>query len=123
MLRDRLLEALPNADELVAEGGFDMGPGRSKASELAGWLAEHTAGGRTGVDVVGHWGSGRGDVVALSLTAADGTAAYLDVTQLLPADEQALAGWLADPARPKAMHDAKGPLLAVYGPAPGTWPA
>ena len=106
VLRDRLLEALPNSDELVAEGGFDMAGAQLEAGELAGWLAEHAAGGRTGVDVVGHWGSGQGDVVALSLAAADGTAAYLDVTELLPADEQALAGWLADPARPKAMHDA-----------------
>jgi DNA polymerase-1 len=114
VLRDRLLEALPNSDELVAEGGFDMAGAQLEAGELAGWLAEHASGGRTGVDVVGHWGSGRGDVLALSLTAADGTAAYLDVTGLLPADEQALAGWLADPARPKAMHDAKGPLLAIW---------
>ena len=29
-------------------------------------------------------------------------------------DEQALAHWLADPAYPKALHSAKGPMLAVW---------
>jgi DNA polymerase-1 len=114
VLRDRLLEALPNSDEMVAEGGFDMVGERLEAEQLAGWLAEHTGAGRTGADVIGHWGSGTGDVRAVSLAAADGAAAYVDVTELLPADEQVLARWLADPARPKAMHDAKGPLLALW---------
>ena len=31
-----------------------------------------------------------------------------------PDDENALVGWLADPERHKAMHDAKGPLLALW---------
>ncbi len=114
VLRDRLLEALPNSDEMVAEGGFDMVGERLEADRLAGWLAEHTGTGRTGVDVIGHWASGTGDVRAVSLAAADGAAAYVDVTELLPADEQVLARWLSDPDRPKAMHDAKGPLLALW---------
>jgi len=114
VLRDRLLEALPNSDEMVAEGGFTMVGERLASGQLPGWLAEHTGEGRTGLDVIGHWGSGTGDVRALSLAAADGAAAYLDVTELLPADEQVLSAWLADPDRPKAMHDAKGPLLAVW---------
>jgi DNA polymerase I len=114
VLRDRLLEALPNSDEMVAEGGFEMVGEVLAAGQLATWLAEHTGDGRTGVDVIGHWGSGSGDVRALSLAAADGAAAYVDVTELLPDDEQVLASWLADEARPKAMHDAKGPLLAVW---------
>ena len=29
-------------------------------------------------------------------------------------DENALADWIADPERHKAMHDAKGPLLAIW---------
>ena len=32
---------------------------------------------------------------------------------LSPADDAALAAWLADPAAPKAAHDIKGPLLAL----------
>jgi DNA polymerase-1 len=39
--------------------------------------------------------------------------AYLDPTQLTEADEQALASWLTDPDQPKAVHDAKGPILAL----------
>ncbi len=114
VLRDRLLEALPNEDEIVPEGGFDLEAARLEPGELVGWLAEHAAGDRTGVDIIGHWGSGTGDVTALSLAAADGAAAYVVVTELGPADENALAKWLADPERHKAMHDAKGPLLALW---------
>jgi DNA polymerase I len=114
VLRDRLLEALPNEDEIVPEGGFDLEAARLEPGELVGWLAEHAAGERTGVDIIGHWGSGRGDITALSLAAADGAAAYVVVTELGPADENALADWLVDPERHKAMHDAKGPLLALW---------
>ena len=65
VLRDRLLEALPNEAEIVPEGGFDLvaatlwSPGSSAA-----WLDEHAVGERTGVDVIGHWGSGTGDISA-----------------------------------------------------------
>ena len=59
VLRDRLLEALPNEDEVVPEGGFDVDAARLEPGELGGWLAEHAAGDRTGVDIIGHWGRGR----------------------------------------------------------------
>jgi len=114
VLRDRLLEALPNEDEVLPEGGFELSGEVLAQDALAAWLAEHAAGARTGLDVIGHWGSGSGDISALALAAADGAAAYVDVSQLTPADDQALAGWLADPAKSKAMHDAKGALLAVW---------
>ena len=114
VLRDRLLEALPNETEIVPEGGFDLSAVALEPGELGAWLDEHAVGARTGVDVIGHWGSGRGDITALALTAADGAAAYVVVPELEPADEKALAAWLADPDRHKAMHDAKGPLLAIW---------
>ena len=114
VLRDRLLEALPNQDEIVPEGGFDLEGALLEPGELGSWLAEHAAGDRTGVDIIGHWGSGTGDVTALSLAAADGAAAYVVVSDLGSADENALADWLADLERHKAMHDAKGPLLALW---------
>src|SRR4029453_5598567 len=72
VLRDRLLEALPNEEEIVPEGGFDLDAARLEPGELGSWLAEHAAGERTGVDIIGHWGSGTGDVTALSLAAPDG---------------------------------------------------
>ena len=114
VLRDRLLEALPNEAEIVPEGGFDLSAVALEPGELGAWLDEHAVGERTGVDVIGHWGSGRGDVTALALTAADGAAAYVVVPELEPGDEKALVGWFADPERHKAMHDAKGPLLALW---------
>jgi DNA polymerase-1 len=113
VLRDRLLEALPN-EEIVPEGGFELSGVLLQPGELSAWLDEHAAGDRTGLDVIGHWGSGGGDIRAIALAAADGAAAYVDVTELLPADENALGAWLADPGKRKAMHDAKGPLLAIW---------
>ncbi|HEY5785813.1 MAG TPA: DNA polymerase I [Microlunatus sp.] len=113
VLRDRLLEALPN-EEIVPEGGFELSGVILESGELSAWLEEHAVGDRTGLDVIGHWGSGTGDIATLALAAGDGAAAYVDVTELLPADENALAAWLADPTKRKAMHDAKGPLLAVW---------
>ncbi len=114
VLRDRLLEALPNEEEIVPEGGFELTGEVLAQDALSAWLVEHAAGERTGVDVVGHWGSGTGDIAALALAAADGAAAHVDVSQLTPADDQALSRWLADPTHRKAMHDAKGALLAVW---------
>ena len=113
VLRDRLLESLPN-EPLVPEGGFELSGEILEPGRLADWLVEHAIGERTGVDVIGHWGAGTGDVRALALAAGDGAAAYVDATELSPEDETALAHWLSDPDRHKAMHDAKGPLLAIW---------
>jgi DNA polymerase-1 len=113
VLRDRLLETLP-AEDTSPEGGFDVTGTVLRPGELQTWLSGHATGARTGIDAVGHWGSGSGDISALALAAGDGEAAYLDTAELLPADENALAAWLADPAYSKAMHDAKGPLLALW---------
>lgn len=123
VLRDRLLEALPT-EVLEPEGGFELTGSVLEPGEVRGWLAEHTvvavetevggASNRVGVDVVGHWGSGTGDLRAFAIAAADGAAAYIDVTEVSPTDDEALAAWLADAAHFKAMHDAKGPLLALW---------
>ncbi|HEX8488354.1 MAG TPA: 5'-3' exonuclease H3TH domain-containing protein, partial [Propionibacteriaceae bacterium] len=113
VLRDRLLETLP-AEDTTPEGGFEVTGTVLQSGELEPWLLEHATGARTGIDAIGQWGSGTGDVTALALAAGDGEAAYLDTAELLPADENALAGWLANPAYKKAMHDAKGPLLALW---------
>ena len=44
---------------------------------------------------------------------SDGQAAWIDVADIGPDDDAAVAAWLADPARPKALHDANGPSLAL----------
>jgi DNA polymerase-1 len=113
VLRDRLLETLP-AEDLSPEGGFSVTGAILQPGHLRSWLEQHAAGRRTGVDAIGHWGSGSGDLLALALAAGDEAAAYLTTSDLLPDDEDALATWLADPSHAKAMHDAKGPLLAVW---------
>jgi DNA polymerase-1 len=123
VLRDRLYSTLPNgiggvtavADPGDAAGGaFDVEITLPGAEEVAGWLAEHAAGeGRTGVAVSGTWGRGTGNLTGLALATPGGAGAYLDPDTLTEDDERALAGWLADPGRPKAMHDAKGPIHAL----------
>jgi DNA polymerase-1 len=120
VLRDRLFATLATP-EPEADGGFELAAERLAGADVARWLGQH-ADKTVGVHVVGSWRAGRGDAQALAVAAAEpvegsaetaGAAAFID---LVTADEQALqavADWLADPARPKVMHDAKGPLTAL----------
>ncbi|MCF2530443.1 DNA polymerase I [Yinghuangia soli] len=118
--RDRLWAVDPGAAAATdeqdgpADPGFTLETTVLGTGELAAWLADHAAGsGRTGLAVDGTWGRGTGTVAGLAFAAADGTAAYVDATALDEADDAALAAWLADPERPKAVHDCKGPMLAL----------
>ncbi|MDP9318059.1 MAG: DNA polymerase I [Actinomycetota bacterium] len=113
VLRDRLFATL-SADEPQIDAAPEVEGVRLSSGEVAAWLADHAAGSeRTGVHVVGQWASGTGQVDAVALAGADGVAAWVDATEISPDDETVLATWLADAARPKALHDAKGPLLAL----------
>lgn len=112
VLRDRLLETLPQ-HEVPMDEGFALAAERLTEGELGDWLATHGAG-LTGIDVTGHWAAGAGDVEALTLASVDGSAVWVDVTEVTPADEQALAAWLADPKAAKVLHSAKGPMLALW---------
>jgi DNA polymerase-1 len=114
VLRDRLFETLPQTDDVGSEGGFEVAGQVLAPGRVDSWLSEHGGGALTGLDAIGRWGSGAGDVMALSLAAADGAAAWIDTAELSPDDDAALARWLADPDRPKALHDAKGPMLALW---------
>ena len=113
VLRDRLMETLP-AELAGPSGGFDVVGDVLEPGALADWLAEHGRGELTGLDVTGQWRAGSGDLTGLALATADGAACWLDVTELIPADENALAAWLGDETAAKAVHDAKGPLLAIW---------
>ncbi len=113
VLRDRLLETLP-AEDAESQGGFDVTGETLATGGVRAWLDAHARSGVVGIDVTGRWRAGAGDITGLALAAADGTAAWLDVTGLSPDDDKALADWLADESAPKAMHDAKGPLLAIW---------
>src|SRR6478735_6749648 len=113
VLRERLFQTL-DAVTAEAESGFDVDGDVLSSAEVPAWLDEHVkAGERTGVNVVGQWARGTGDIRALAVATAAGRAAYLDVTSLDEQAEQAVADWLADPSRPKALHDAKGPSHAL----------
>ncbi|MFT4227274.1 DNA polymerase I [Micropruina sp.] len=113
VLRDRLMETLP-AEQTGPSGGFEVVGDVLEPGALADWLAEHGRGELTGLDVTGSWRAGAGDITGLALAAADGAACWLDVTELTPEDDNALADWLADETAAKALHDAKGPLLAIW---------
>jgi DNA polymerase-1 len=124
VLRDRLYTTLPDgiagtaagqqAPASGAKAGFDVEVTRLGPDEVAQWLEEHGTGtGRAGLALRGSWGRGTGTLTALAIAAADGAGAYLDPVALTEQDEAALAAWLADPERPKALHDAKGPMHAL----------
>ena len=113
VLRERLYATL-QAAEPEAESGFEVDGSLVAAGDVTQWLAEHVpAGVRTGLSVAGTSGRGGGLITGLALAGADGAAAWIDPVQLTPDDDAALSEWLADPGRPKAVHDAKGPMLAL----------
>ena len=112
VLRERLLESLPQEVQ-EPEGGFDVAGEVLAPGALTGWLAGHATG-LVGVQPEGRWHGGEGDVTGIALASLDGHAAWVRTTELTPDDDAALAAWLADPARPKALHDAKGPIQALW---------
>jgi DNA polymerase-1 len=67
---------------------------------------------RIGVAVSGTFGRGTGELTGVALATADGPAAWFDPAGLDDVDEPAVALWLADPERPKVLHDVKPALLA-----------
>jgi DNA polymerase I len=125
VLRDRLYQTLPHgiistvgapdhAAVPVPEGksAFDVVADLLGPDQVAAWLAAHSYSERSGVAVSGTWKHGTGHLTAVAIAAPDGHGAHVDPTQLTDHDEHALAAWLADPERPKVLHDAKGPMHA-----------
>jgi DNA polymerase I len=125
VLRERLQVTFPNGISALASSAaaarsagpaeaFEVEADMLGPEDVAEWLSEHATGeGRAGIAASGSWGRGTGVLSGLALAAADGAHAYIDPTALTEDDERALAGWLADPALPKALHDAKGPMHAL----------
>jgi DNA polymerase-1 len=113
VLRDRLFSTV-EAARPEAESGFDLATSRLAPGAVADWLLQHApVGVRCGVHVVGTWARGTGDARGLALATPDGAAAYIDLLELSEDDDAALEQWLAAGDRPKALHDAKGPMLAL----------
>ncbi|UGT60811.1 DNA polymerase I [Nocardia asteroides] len=115
VLRDRIFETLA-PPEPEAESGFEISGGALEVGAVGEWLTAHAkAGARHGLSVVGSGSPAAGDVRALAIAAADGEGGYIDTTVLTPEDEAALGAWLADPAVPKALHEAKAAIHALRG--------
>ncbi len=111
-LRVRLFEAFGDV-EPQAEEGFDLEGTTLAPGEIATWLeTQSKTGARLGLHVQGSWGRGTGDVVGLAI-ASDESAAWISTDDITADDDAAIAAWLADPDRPKVLHDAKGPSLAL----------
>ncbi|AXG77299.1 DNA polymerase I [Streptomyces paludis] len=111
-LRERLLAVDPGAaeDEAPAPAaGVELDGAVLGSGELAPWLAEH-GGQPLGVALVDTWSLGAGSVTEVALAAAGGAAGWFDPTVLDEADERAFTAWLADPERPKVMHNAKSAM-------------
>ncbi len=118
VLRDRLFDTLAAVEPEVEEG-FDLRGGALEPGSVARWLAEHAADGRrSGLAVVGTHQPYDGDATAMAIAAADGDGAYIETATLTPEDEAALGTWLADGAKPKALHEAK---LAIHDLAGRGW--
>jgi DNA polymerase-1 len=112
ILRDRLYQYL-EAVEPEAEAGFDLAGAVLAPGSVKAWLDEHAGVGTPiGVAVSGMFGRGTGELTGVALATAEGPAAWFDPTRLDATDEPAVASWLADPERPKVLHDVKPALLA-----------
>jgi DNA polymerase-1 len=111
VLRERLYSYL-DAVEPEAESGFDLSGSILRAGEVAPWLRQHAGEAPVGIAVTGQFGRGTGSLTGVAVATGDGPAAWFDPAALDEGDERAVAEWLADPARPKVIHDAKPTMLA-----------
>jgi DNA polymerase-1 len=130
VLRERLFATLQSA-EPEAEGGIEVQGAALRPGEVRGWLEANARDGRrVGLSFQGLTGSAASaDVAGVGLAAGEPTVearaagatagvpqtAYVELSGLTPDDEAALGEWLADPAAPKAAHDAKAALHALRG--------
>ncbi|HVF19263.1 MAG TPA: DNA polymerase I [Mycobacteriales bacterium] len=112
VLRERLYASLASV-EPEADEGFDVATRVLSTGDLRGWLESVPAGTRVGLHLRGTWGRGTGDVQGIAFAMENGEGAYLHLAALAADEEAALAAWLADPVIPKAVHDVKGPMLAL----------
>ena len=111
VLRDRLAESLEIDSAPAPEITADVDEVRK--GDWARWLDSHGSQ-ACALSMSGTWGGGTGHVEALAVSSGDGSVAVADPGMWSDTDREAWAAWLADPDVPKAMHDAKGALLALW---------
>ncbi|MBQ1082749.1 MULTISPECIES: DNA polymerase I [unclassified Nocardiopsis] len=124
-LRERLYAVIraDDGEESAEAGGavegFTVDVTVAATGGVAAWITEHASAesltdqAPAGLAVDGTWGAGTGRVDALAVTVPGGASLYVDPTVLDTADTEALAAFLADAGRPKAVHEYKGALLAL----------
>lgn len=111
-LRERLFAMVP--EEAPETTGFDLSLAAPAAGELGAWFAGR-AGRQLAVDVSGRATPSSGDAWTVAVADGPEEAVSVDLTEIGPDDEVALAAWLADPAAPKALHGAKEAWHALAG--------
>jgi DNA polymerase-1 len=112
-LRVRLFEV--TAQPAASDTGFEVDARRLGPGELAGWLAEVPAGAEIALACRLTTGPGRAELLGLALWTQATGSAWLDLDGAAQGDLDALAALLADPGRPKLVHDAKPLYLAAWG--------
>ena len=112
MLRERLYSYL-EAVEPEAESGFDL-DGSVLADRRGGRLARRARRQRprSASPSPARSAAAPAQLTGIAVATGDGPAAWFDPAALDEDDERAVAAWLADPDRPKVIHDAKPALLA-----------
>jgi DNA polymerase-1 len=105
--RERLFAADPGAEQEEAEiaEGVAVEGTVLATGDLPGWL-EQQGDALLGMATVDTWALGGGSVTQIALASPD-VAAWFDPADLDETDERAFAAWIADPARPKVLHNAK----------------
>jgi DNA polymerase-1 len=111
-LRERLFAAV--AQPAPSDVGFDVDARALAPAELPAWLDAVPSGAPVALASRLETGAGRATLVGMALWVAGQGAAWLNLDRAAPADLEALAGLLADPDRPKVVHDAKNLYLAVW---------
>jgi DNA polymerase-1 len=111
-LRERLFAATAQAGPV--DTGFEVDGRALAGGELAAWLAGVPAGTAVALAARLATGPGRAELTGVALWAEGCGAAWLDLDDATSGDLEALAGLLADPARPKLAHDAKTLYLAAW---------
>ncbi|PFG38166.1 DNA polymerase I [Georgenia soli] len=116
VLRERLFATFPDKDEAAPAETLeiDVVAVQDLAGGLGPWLAERRDQ-LLGLDVTGTYSQGSGDAWSLAVADDGGNAVSVDLSELPPEEESVLAAWLADPARPKAVHEAKRAWHALGG--------
>jgi DNA polymerase-1 len=111
-LRERLFAAV--AQPLPSDVGFEVDARVLGPSELPAWLAAVPASTPVALSCRLETGPGHARLLGVALWAAGHGAVWLDLERAAPVDLDGLAGLLADPERPKVVHDAKNLYLAVW---------